>query len=116
MNPQRDFKRCPFCRKTWPTPEAFVRDRAITPIGLTIDFDEPYRSLFMFNHCCGTTLGVEAGGFRNHFPALVGESLARTAGCRQRCLDINDLESCDQPCRNATLRQFLQTLRLTRKE
>ena len=116
MDHQRHFKSCPVCSEIWPTPDAFVRDRALAPIGLTVVFDDPYRSLFMFNHRCGTTLGVEADLLRDHFPLLVGESLARTAGCRRHCLDINDLESCDQPCRNAPLRQFLQTLRLAGTE
>jgi hypothetical protein len=116
MNHHRNFKRCPFCGKTWPTPDAFIGDLALTPIGLTVDFDDPYRSLFMFNHRCGTTLGVEAEHLRNHFPQLVGESLARTSNCRRHCMDVNDLELCDQPCRNETLREFLQALRVARTE
>ena len=108
------FKTCSMCREVWTTPEVFLRGLSLLPIGLIVDFENPYQSLFMFNHSCGTTLAIEASSFRDHFPLLVGESLARTPGCPLHCVDIHDLESCNQPCRNAELREFLAAMRRAR--
>jgi hypothetical protein len=104
------FKSCSLCDWEWSSLAEFASDPDAQPLGLVIHFRDPYASLLLFNHRCGTTLAVRADEFRDRLPALGGELRAGQAGCERRCLRFEDLADCDQPCRNAPLRHLMVEL------
>jgi hypothetical protein len=98
------------CGRPWATLTDFARDPETRPLGVTVNFDEPYLSLIFFVHGCGTTIGVPAGELRPLLPPLEGPVLCETEECRHHCLTFSDLVACDRPCRNAPLRRLLADL------
>ena len=109
------FKVCSFCKHEWPSVEDFERDGRTRPLGLVVDFDDPWETLVLFNHACGSTLALRAEELRARIPCL--EAAALLAGeppCPGRCLRYGDLEPCLNPCRNAPLRNYVVRMVLGR--
>ena len=101
------FKVCTLCKHEWPSAEDFERDGRARPIGLVVDFEDPWQTLVLFNDACGSTLAFRAEDVRERLPPLEAELLADQPLCPARCLKFGDLEPCPNPCRNAPLRNYV---------
>ena len=104
------FKICPYCQHEWPTAEDFERDDCARPLGLVVDFEDPWQTLVLFNHTCGSTLALRAEELRERLPPLEAELLADQPMCTRHCRTFGDLEPCPNPCRNAPLRNYVARL------
>jgi hypothetical protein len=108
--PKATFKHCTLCQARWETPLAMTEDPSLKALGMVVDFEDPYRTLFLFNHTCGTTLSLTADDLLPLLPSLSGEMLAGLEGCPRHCFKFDNLEPCGESCNNAPLRQLLSNL------
>ena len=106
------FKVCSQCGETWLTRHGFLADSEVVCIGYQVNFGELLAGLFLFNHSCMGTLGVEVRAFRDLYDGEVFEDRA-TGGeeCPERCLHEDDLGRCPAKCECAFVREVLQVVR-----
>ncbi len=116
-NPQPDvvqdtFKVCPMCNSVWETRDKFLSDAGVALIGYQVFFEDLQAGLFLFNHSCGTTMGIEAGFFFDlHDGPIFRERAAGTKECGGHCLYKDDLDPCPARCDCAFARNVLQKVR-----
>jgi hypothetical protein len=101
------FKTCTMCKHEWPAAADFEREGRTRPLGLVVDFDDPWETLVLFNDACGSTLAFRAAELRERLPPLDAELMAGQPLCPRRCSKFDDLEPCPNPCRNAPLRNYV---------
>ena len=101
------FKTCTMCKYVWLSAADFEREGRTRPLGLVVDFDDPWQTLVLFNDACGSTLALRAEELRERLPPLDAELLASHPLCSRHCLKFDDLEPCANPCRNAPLRNYV---------
>jgi hypothetical protein len=110
----RVFRTCGSCGQAWPSWEAFVRDPDVRLIGLQAILKLPDANLLVFEHRCGSSVSVLASRLRQlvpDSPDFAGRpSLRGTEQCSGRCLHLEDLQQCDQPCINAHDRRLILRL------
>ena len=61
---QTAFKQCPLCQFIWGTSSDFLKDAGLSCIGRQMGARAGDLGLIMFNHSCGTTLSINADGFK----------------------------------------------------
>jgi len=106
------FKKCPMCEAIWPTRESFLEDRDLTIVGYQVHVEQLVAGLFLFNHCCMTTLAVEAGKFQDLYDGpIFEERLAGTPECREFCFRKYDLRPCPAKCEFAYVREIIQIVK-----
>ena len=89
-----------------------MADPALCIIGYQVDFERLAEGLFLFNHSCGTTLTVRAGGFRDLYEGPVfSERLTGTAQCPEFCLHRSKLNPCPAKCECAYIREIIQAIK-----
>lgn len=110
------FETCPQCGFEWKSRDCLLGDPRVELVGYQAHFEELESGLFLFNHDCRTTLGIEAGEFVDLYdgPVFAGR---KTGGpqCRQYCLHENDLRPCPEQCECAFVREILQRVRSWKK-
>jgi hypothetical protein len=105
------FKRCPKCGVEWPTREAFLSDYSLETIGYQVSFEDLVEGIFLFQHSCGTSLGIAAGEFRSLYDGEVFQERATgTDKCPGFCLRIDELRACPAQCECAFVREILQSV------
>lgn len=106
------FKRCPMCDVAWSSREGFLSDPAVAVAGYQVNFDDLVAGFFLFQHTCGTSLGIRVGAFRDLYDGEVFEAVATgTEECPGYCLRIQELEPCPAECECAYVREVLQVVR-----
>ncbi len=105
------FKTCSNCGRRWERLEEFIQDPAIKLNGYMPTFDNLLTGLFLFNHCCGTTLACPVGLFSHLFDGPVYRTRKTgTSECPGHCLNKTDLEPCPVKCNCAFVRETLVIL------
>lgn len=103
---------CPTCQAAI-TFEDVIAARGVAAIGMLIE-PEPLTRLYFFNHAvpgCGTTFTLPIDRFETVLDEPVpGESRLGSETCEGRCVRVDDLGACSQPCENAPYRRFLMRL------
>jgi hypothetical protein len=108
----KEFKRCPSCGYEWKTRERFMKDPALRIIGYQVSFVYLEEGIFLFNHRCGTSLGVIAGAFRDLYDGpIFSERLTGTDECPQYCLLRDELRPCPAKCECAYVRETIQIIK-----
>jgi len=106
------FKICPGCGHEWSSRADFLEDPNIVPVGYQVHFKELTAGIFLFNHSCKTTLSVQVDGFTDLYDGPVFSARATgNEACAERCLREDDLESCQEECECAYVREVLQIIR-----
>jgi hypothetical protein len=104
-----DFKSCSLCHKSWPSREEFLSDGDVTLVGYQPDFEDLDLGTLVFNHVtpeCGTTMEIEIESFADLYGGPIYETpLNGTDECHGHCLRIENLERCEQRCKNAWARE-----------
>ncbi len=103
------FRTCSCCGTQWESRAAFLADPAIVLIGYQVNFQELMAGFFLFNHSCGTTLGLTAEQFRDLYQGPIFE--ARDGECQGHCLHQEDLEPCPTICDCAFVRELMVIIR-----
>jgi hypothetical protein len=104
-----EFKTCPKCGFIWTTREAFLQDSSLEIIGYQVNFAELMGGVFLFNHSCKTTLGLEVGAFEDLYKGPVfEEALVGTDNCPGHCLHEDSLKPCPAKCECAFAREIIQ--------
>lgn len=104
------FKQCNTCKKIWNSRDEFLNDPDISLIGYQVHFKSLEKGLFLFNHNgeCRTTLAIEAINFFDMFSGeRYDECRAKLPGCPGYCLQVRNLDRCDQFCECAFIREIL---------
>jgi hypothetical protein len=108
------FATCPKCGERFEL-ATIAENPDIDPIGMQLEDGEDAYHFFYFNHLarhCGTTFVVPAEAFLPYIAEPVPDlSLAGSPDCERRCLNVKDLQSCQQPCRYAVFRRHLIAMR-----
>ncbi len=106
------FKKCSKCGYEWKSREIFLNDKNIDLVGYQVHFEELALGIFLFNHTCRTTLGINAKEFTDLYDGPVfTENVARGEQCPDYCLDQSNLMSCAVKCECAYVREVLQIIR-----
>ena len=117
MGRQAAFKRCG-CGTAWATRESFIRDVDIDPIGMTTaPAEDSVRVYYYFNHLkCKSTLAMDAEDFAGLIEEPIPAStMTGEEKCPGHCTRIQELDKCDNECRNAPFRRLLVD-RIMRKD
>jgi len=102
------FKTCNNCETQWESMPAFLQDPSIQLVGYMPTFDELTEGLFLFNHCCGTTLACNVDQFVHLYEGPIYQTNYRGGdGCPGHCLHKTDLAPCPQRCSCAFVRETL---------
>jgi hypothetical protein len=108
------FKRCS-CGRIWEKRHEFLSDPNVTLKGYMAHFEELELGILVFNHDdpgCGTSLGVQAGQFKDlHEGRIFSESKRGTGDCPGHCLHKDNLEACPAACECAWVRDVMQAIR-----
>lgn len=109
------FKTCGNCGACWQTRSEFVECRSIDLVGYQSNFEKIEEGLFLFNHTidsCGSTLAIPVGKFDDLYDGKrYPEPKYGREECQKRCIDLFNLERCDQKCKYAYVREILHILR-----
>ena len=104
-------KQCTTCGFEWATREHFLEDPNIVTIGYQVNFHELEAGIFLFNHSCGTTLGILAHDFRSLYDGpLFTKRATETEECPEFCLHQHDLRPCPVECECAYVREIMQLI------
>lgn len=106
------FTACPCCRRTWPSRDAYLSDIGVSVVGYQANFSRLHEGLILFNHLCGTTMGLAVSRFQDLYkgPVYVARATG-SARCPGHCKDSADLEPCSAECACAHAREILQICR-----
>ncbi len=115
------FKKCQKCGKIWGTRDEFLDLTDLNPLGFQAHFTDGSKSILFFTHMsenCGTTISIPVFEFLDFFPAYEEMPLDLNGPeCDGLCLRDNRLQACSNPnCRNALVREFVQTLKEKKKQ
>ncbi len=106
-----EFKQCGMCGKRWDTRSSFLLDGDIGLVGYSVHWKDLRLGLFMFNHNCGTTLGIKAEEFLDLYDGPTYEQrLTGSSACPGHCLYQDELGPCPAHCECAYVREILQVL------
>ena len=106
------FKRCSTCGYGWKTRERLLEDPDLRIIGYQVNFRELEEGFFLFNHTCGTSLGLMAGDFRGFYQGPVFfERATGTTECPEFCLHKSELRPCPAKCECAYVREIIQVIK-----
>jgi hypothetical protein len=89
-----------------------MKDPALRIIGYQVSFVYLEEGIFLFNHRCGTSLGVIAGAFRDLYDGpIFSERLTGTDECPQYCMLKDELRPCPAKCECAYVREIIQIIK-----
>lgn len=110
-------KICPGCGAAF-TLEQLVESPDVEPVGIQFVDAKLKRNVYYFNHLvehCGSTFVVAVELFTPFLQEKVPpESLAGTDLCENHCRNLGDQSECEQGCRYAPFRRFLQVMKQKR--
>lgn len=99
------FKKCSACGFEWVNRDYFLKDPNIMIIGYQVSFKEVAAGIFLFNHSCGTTLGIRAGDFQDLYDGpIFSERATGSEECPDYCLLQDELRPCPVQCECAYVR------------
>ena len=106
------FKRCPSCGFEWQSREDFLEDPEIGIVGYQVNFTNLEAGFFLFNHPCGTTLGLATGAFKSLYDGPIIERRATGSDeCPEYCVHTDELGPCPAECECAYVRSIIQLIR-----
>jgi hypothetical protein len=107
------FKKCSCCEIPWFTRDEFIQDGQIELVGYQANFCQLELGYLLFNHLnCESTIAVHAGLFKDLYSGpIFGQRLTDSEVCQGLCKDSVALETCDQKCECAYIREILQIIR-----
>jgi hypothetical protein len=115
MGETEPFKVCPQCGKSWRSLFELVEDVSLHVNGYQASFIDPDNGLVFFTHIvehCRSTIAVEVQHLRHMYngPEIEMHNFGRET-CPGFCLDMHELEDCNQVCNMHWVRAILHYLR-----
>ena len=105
------FKTCSNCVTQWASVTTFLQDPDIHLTGYMPTFDALTDGLFLFNHCCGTTLACPVGQFAHLYDGPIYQTNFRGEGeCPGHCMHQTDFAPCPQECSCAFVRKTMHII------
>ena len=106
------FKICGNCSEIWKTRNEFLKDKSLEIIGYQAHFKDVEKGLYLFDHDCKTTFGIEVSKFKSLYTGIKYDTIKTgTDECTGKCLIKNNLEPCKAECRLAYLREVIQIIK-----
>lgn len=109
------FKTCSSCDKQWVTRDDLLDDPEVILAGFQPAGSDTLEGYALFNHDtpeCRSTIALEAEALLDMYDGPLHERvLMGSDACGGHCYRIEDLETCDAPCRNAMIREVLKKIR-----
>ena len=108
------FKVCPHCHYEWTARNELLADPSAPVIGYQVNYDDPEKGLFLFNHDapqCGTTMAVAAGEFTDLHDGPRFKQRRDDTVCPGQCLHKDDFNPCPVECECAYVRDVLNKVR-----
>ena len=106
------FKKCPKCAEEWNALEDFLADADIVLTGYQVHFEDLKTGLLLFNHSCGTTMGLTVDNFTHLYAGdIFTECLAGADQCPELCVNKHSLGPCPLKCECAYVREILQIIK-----
>jgi hypothetical protein len=106
------FKKCSKCGMEWNSIEEFLSDPDVVLTGYQVHFEDLKTGLLLFNHNCGTTLGLTVDNFTHLYNGeIFTECMAGTEHCPELCFNKRNLNPCSQKCECTYVREILQIIK-----
>lgn len=109
------FKTCTSCDKQWATRDDLLDDPDVVLAGFQPAGRDTMEGYVLFNHDkpdCRSTIALDSGSLLDMYDGPIHERiLMGSEACVGHCYRIDDLETCDAPCRNAMIREVLKQIR-----
>ncbi len=105
------FKSCFNCVTYWSTREEFLQDENIKLVGYQVHFEELTSAIFLFNHSCGSTLGLPVSRLTDLYQGQIFSGRANgTEECPGYCLYRSNLKSCPVQCECSYVQEIIQII------
>ena len=102
------------CKTCWASRDDFLNDDAVELAGYQANFKNLDEGYFLFNHMakgCGTTIAIEVASMMDLYDGPVYEtSKLGSDQCSGYCLTVDNFQRCEQPCRNARVREVMAVI------
>ena len=109
---EKKFTKCPKCKHQWLERELFLEDKDISIIGYQASYEDLVAGAFLFNHSCGTTMGIKVEKLEDLYDGTIfNEKLVGSEECPEFCLYEKNLEPCPAKCECAFVREIIQILK-----
>ena len=109
---EKNFCICSNCGCVWKTRDDFLNDEEIEIIGYQVFFEALRAGVFLFNHSCKGTFGLEVEKFEDLYDGPI--FVERTTGleeCPELCLHEDNLEPCPAKCECTFVREIIQVIK-----
>jgi len=107
-----NFCVCSNCGYMWKTRADFLNDEKIEIIGYQVSFKALRAGVFLFNHSCKGTFGLEVGKFEDLYDGPVfAERAVGSGNCPELCLHEDNLEPCPVKCECAFVREIIRLIK-----
>jgi len=104
----------------WLSADEIINDLDIRPIGMSFLANNFKRAFFFFQHEtpeCGSSFLVDVSLLEQYvYEHIPEQNLIMTDNCARYCVNIEDLDNCQNACHNAPYRRFLLKIIEIKKE
>jgi hypothetical protein len=106
---EKHIKECGLCKNSF-TAHDLIFDPNLQPIGMSYDYKSNV-AYYFFQHNspnCGTSFIIDTRLFIDFIDEEISpKSMFRTKPCKNHCVHLDDLETCENECFHAPFRRFL---------
>jgi len=112
MDTEDNFRICTCCGFEWKSRDDFVDDNNIVIIGYQARLKALTAGIFLFNHSCKGTLGLEVSAFEDLYDGPIFQGRATGSDdCPGYCPHEDSLDPCLVKCECAFVREIIQILK-----
>jgi len=108
------FKTCPACDASWATRDDLIYDPEMHITGYQPATNAEVLGYVLLTHDrpgCGSTLALDSEDLLDLHDGPVGDGvLYGSDACRGHCYRVEDITTCDAPCRNAVIREVIKKI------
>jgi hypothetical protein len=108
------YKTCTTCEKSWETREDLLYDREMNITGYQPAASSDVLGYVLITHDrpgCGSTLALDSEELLDLYDGQLSDHVLHgSEACRGHCYRVEDISTCDAPCRNAMVREVIKTI------
>ena len=105
------LKKCTMCNHKWYSRNDFLNDHNVIFVGYQVNFSNPEKGVFLFNHSCKRTMAIPISSFRDLYNGQIyDKALTGYEECPAYCLREDEFRVCNAKCKYAYIREIIQII------
>lgn len=99
------------CNHKWYSRNDFLNDHNVIFVGYQVNFSNPEKGVFLFNHSCKRTMAIPISSFRDLYNGQIyDKALTGYEECPAYCLREDEFRVCNAKCKYAYIREIIQII------